>query len=83
VGHPTSASHLRSYRTPQVNSSIFTEMRSANNALGKKVRYMRESVLDVQNLRAITHATTKQVGGEMGNYANSQTLPSSHLLSRS
>jgi hypothetical protein len=67
---------MRSYRTPQVNSSTFTEMRSANNALGKDVRYMRESVLDVQNLRAITHATTKQVCGGIENHANSQTLPS-------
>jgi hypothetical protein len=45
----------------QVNSSTFAEMRAANNALGNEVVYMRESVLDVQNLRAIAHATTKQV----------------------
>mmetsp|Transcript_17424 Transcript_17424/g.40090 ORF Transcript_17424/g.40090 Transcript_17424/m.40090 type:complete len:348 (-) Transcript_17424:47-1090(-) len=43
-----------------VNSGAFAEVREANNQLGAEVRFMRESVLDVQNLRAITAATTKQ-----------------------
>lgn len=43
-----------------MNSSTFEEMRTANNTLEKNVAFMRESVLDVQNVRAITQATTKQ-----------------------
>lgn len=43
-----------------VNSNAFNEARTKNNEAEKKVTHVRESVLDVENYKAITMATTKQ-----------------------
>lgn len=44
----------------RVDSSKFAEARAANNRLGDKVRFMREEVLDADNLNMLSRHTTTQ-----------------------
>jgi hypothetical protein len=43
-----------------VKSTAFRDIRAANNQLEREVRYVRESVLDVVNLKEISKAASKQ-----------------------